>query len=519
MTDQTQTPAAAATPGSGHTNRPLFAITGGFIAIFCLIALFDLALLSSIVDASFAFSAKYFGFYWQLLLLATFLIGLVLIVLPGGRALMGGLARPEFSVFQWGSMIMCTLLAGGGVFWAAGEPMAHFLSPPPFFGTEAGTAETVAPALAQSFMHWGFLAWAILGALSTVMLMHYHYEKGLPLAPRTLLYPLFGDRAIRGPIGLAADASCIIAVVAGTVGPIGFLGLQVSYGLNALFGITDSFATQAAVIAGLVVLYTLSAVSGLTRGIQLLSKINVILAGGLLLFMLVFGPTAFIFKSYFAGFADYIGSFFGMALYRGDAGLFGEPGWLGWWTVFFWGWFMGYGPLMAMFIARISRGRSIRSIVIMLSLVAPVITTFWFTIIGGSGIAFELAETGSVSTAFEGFNLPAALLAITQQLPMGFVVSLLFLVLTTIFVATTGDSMTYVISVAMSDQDRSSLPVRVFWGIGMGLMAIILISLGSGGVGKLQSFIVVTAVPVSLVLLPSLWDAVRITLAKGRERG
>lgn len=272
-------------------------------------------------------------------------------------------------------------------------------------------------------------------------------------------------------------------------------------------------------IAGLVVLYTLSAVSGLTRGIQLLSKINVILAGGLLLFMLVFGPTAFIFKSYFAGFADYIGSFFGMALYRGDAGLFGEPGWLGWWTVFFWGWFMGYGPLMAMFIARISRGRSIRSIVIMLSLVAPVITTFWFTIIGGSGIAFELAETGSVSTAFEGFNLPAALLAITQQLPMGFVVSLLFLVLTTIFVATTGDSMTYVISVAMSDQDRASLPVRVFWGIGMGLMAIILISLGSGGVGKLQSFIVVTAVPVSLVLLPSLWDAVRITLAKGRERG
>ncbi|MFW8596433.1 BCCT family transporter [Cribrihabitans neustonicus] len=519
MTDQTQTPAAAATPGSGHINRPLFAITGGFIAIFCLIALFDLALLSSLVDASFAFSAKYFGFYWQLLLLATFLIGLVLIVLPGGRAIMGGLARPEFSVFQWGSMIMCTLLAGGGVFWAAGEPMAHFLFPPPYFGTEAGTAETVAPALAQSFMHWGFLAWAILGALSTVMLMHYHYEKGLPLAPRTLLYPLFGDRAIRGPIGLAADASCIIAVVAGTVGPIGFLGLQVSYGLNALFGITDSFATQAAVIAGLVALYTLSAVSGLTRGIQLLSKINVILAGGLLLFMLVFGPTAFIFKSYFAGFADYIGNFFGMALHRGDAGLFGEPGWLGWWTVFFWGWFMGYGPLMAMFIARISRGRSIRSIVIMLSLAAPVITTFWFTIIGGSGIAFELAQPGSVSTAFEGFNLPAALLAITQQLPMGFAVSLLFLVLTTIFVATTGDSMTYVISVAMSDQDRSSLPVRVFWGIGMGLMAIILISLGAGGVGKLQSFIVVTAVPVSLVLLPSLWDAVRITLAKGRERG
>ncbi|MBA96203.1 BCCT family transporter [Sulfitobacter sp.] len=518
MTYQTHNPTVAAqSPRPGHINKPLFAITGGFIAIFCLIALFDLELLSLIVDTSFAFSAQYFGLYWQLLLLATFLIGLVIIFLPGGKAIMGTMARPEFSVFQWGSMIMCTLLAGGGVFWAAGEPMAHFLSSPPLFGAEAGTPAAVAPALAQSFMHWGFLAWAILGALTTIMLMHYHYEKGLPLAPRTLLYPLFGDRAIKGPIGLIADASCIIAVVAGTVGPIGFLGLQVSYGLNALFGIPDAFATQAIVIAGLVTLYTLSAMSGLTRGIQLLSKINVILAGGLLVFMLVLGPTAFIFKSYFAGFTSYIANFFDMALYRGEAGLFGEPGWLGWWTVFFWGWFMGYGPLMAMFIARISRGRSIRSIIIMLSLVAPVITTFWFTIIGGSGIAFELGNTGSVSTAFEGFNLPAALLAITQQLPLGFLVSLLFLILTTIFVATTGDSMTYVISVAMSDEDRSSMPVRVFWGVGMGLMAVILISLGAGGVGKLQSFIVVTAVPVSLVLLPSLWDAVRITLAKGRE--
>ncbi|MFD2738003.1 BCCT family transporter [Sulfitobacter aestuarii] len=515
MTDQTQR-AEAQAPSPGHINKPLFAITGGFITLFCVIALFDLDLLSTLVDTGFAFSAKYFGLYWQVLLLGTFLMGLVLVVLPGGRAIMGGTARPEFSVFQWGSMIMCTLLAGGGVFWAAGEPMAHFLSSPPLFGGEAGTAEAVTPALAQSFMHWGFLAWAILGALSTVMLMHYHYEKGLPLAPRTLLYPVFGDKAIKGPIGLIADASCIIAVVAGTVGPIGFLGLQVSYGLNALFGVSDTFTTQAVVIAGLVALYTVSAMTGLTRGIQLLSKINVILAALLLLFILVFGPTAFIFKSYFAGFSAYLGNFFQMALYRGEAGLFGEPGWLSWWTVFFWGWFMGYGPLMAMFIARISRGRSIRGIVIMLSLVAPIITTFWFTIIGGSGIAFELGNTGSVSTAFEGFNLPAALLAITQQLPMGFFVSLLFLVLTTIFVATTGDSMTYVISVAMSDEDKSSMPVRVFWGVGMGLMALILISLGAGGVGKLQSFIVISAVPVSLVLLPTLWDALRITIAKGR---
>ncbi|WP_113911816.1 BCCT family transporter [Roseovarius dicentrarchi] len=511
MSDITSQPGKRA-----HINRPLFTITGGFIALFCITALVNLELLSSMVDASFAFSAKYFGLYWQFLLLATFLIGLVLIFLPGGRAIMGGVLSPEFPVFQWGAMIMCTLLAGGGVFWAAGEPMAHFLSSPPYFAGESGTPAAVAPALAQSFMHWGFLAWAILGALSTIMLMHYHYEKGLPMAPRTLLYPVFGDRAITGPIGWIADASCIIAVVAGTVGPVGFLGLQVSYGLNALFGIPDTFFTQAFVIAGLVALYTISAITGLSKGIQILSRINVILAAILLIFMLIAGPTAFILKSYVAGFSTYITNFFGMAMHRGEADVFGPPGWLGWWTVFFWGWFMGYGPLMAMFIARVSRGRSIRSIIIMLSIIAPIVTTFWFTIVGGSGIAFELDNPGSVSAAFEGFNLPAALLSITQQMPLGFVVSLLFLILTTIFVATTGDSMTYVISVAMSDEDRSATGVRVFWGVTMGIMAMILIWTGSGGIGKLQSFIVVTAVPVSLILLPSLWDALRITIGKGR---
>jgi glycine betaine transporter len=516
MTEQTAVSEERAHGLSG-VNMSIFLITGGFIILFCILALVSLDSLSKAVDAGFAWSAKFFGLYWQLLLLATFIIGIVLCFLPGSKAIMGGLEKPEFTKFQWGSMIMCTLLAGGGVFWAAGEPMAHFTSVPPLFaGIKANTAEAVPYALAQSYLHWGFLAWAILGALTTVMLMYYHYEKGLPLAPRTLLYPVFKDKAINGPIGAIADASCIIAVVAGTVGPIGFLGLQVSFGLDTLFGIPNGFATQAVVIAGLVAIYTLSAISGVNKGIQILSRINIVLGAVLLVFILVAGPTMFIFSSFFSGLATHLGNFFQMALYRGDAGLFGDAGWLGWWTVFFWGWFLGYGPLMAIFIARVSRGRSIRSIIIMLSIVAPIVTMFWFTIVGGTGLGLELAEPNTIAAAFKGFNLPAALLAITQALPLGFIVSLLFLVLTTIFVATTGDSMTYCLSVSMSQSDNPSTVVRVFWGIAMGVMALILISVGSGGVGKLQSFIVVTAVPVSLILLPSLWDAARIVMLKGK---
>lgn len=515
MTDITETRTTGA--WLGRVDKPLFAVTGGFILLFCALALISMDTLSAMVDWGFNFAATWFGLYWQILLLATFVIGIVICFLPGARAVLGRMERPEFTNFQWAAMIMCTLLAGGGVFWAAGEPIAHYLSTPPLFGDLSADPQAQAnAALAQSFLHWGFLAWAILGALTTIMLMHYHYDRGLPLAPRTLLYPVFGDRAINGPIGLIADASCIIAVVAGTVGPIGFLGLQMSYGLNALFGLPDTFATQAVMILALAGVYTVSAISGLSKGIQLLSKANVILAFVLLAFMLVAGPTLFIFKGFFGGLGTYVSNFVQMALYRGDAGLFGAPGWLGWWTVFFWGWFLGYGPLMAIFIARVSRGRSIRSIILMLSVIAPLITNFWFTIIGGSGIALEQMTPGVISGPFEGFNLPAGLLAITQAMPLGFILSLLFLVLTMIFVATTSDSMSFVIATAMSD-DNPSAPLRAFWGIAMGVMALILISTGAGGIGKLQSFIVVTAVPVSLVLLPSLWDAVRITLKLGRQ--
>ena len=175
--------------------------------------------------------------------------------------------------------------------------------------------------------------------------------------------------------------------------------------------------------------------------------------------------------------------------------------------------------MMAIFIARISRGRSIRQLISTISIIAPLVTCFWFTIVGGSGLAFEIANPGSVSSAFEGFNLPGALLAVTSQLPMPMVTSILFLILTTIFIVTTGDSMTYTISVVISGETEPNAIIRTFWGVMMGVTALILISLGSGGISALQSFIVITAVPVSLILLPSLWDAPRIAMKMAKEQG
>ena len=474
----------------------------GFLGLFFV----DAELFARVVDQSFGWSAQYFGLFWQLLMIANFSVALLVATRPYASEPLGGRDTPEFPAFQWIAMVLCTLLAGGGVFWAAAEPVAHYVSLPPLFtGIESGSAEAVPVALSQSFLHWGFLAWAILGSLTAVILMRLHYDRGLPLAPRTLLFPLTGEKGVRGPLGDIADVVAILAVFAGTVGPIGFLGLQISYGISTLYGTPDTTPVQLVTIAGLMLVYLISAVSGMHRGIQLLSRINVVLGCTLLLFLLVAGPTAFIFRGFFEGLVSHLQWLPWQAMHRGDAGWFDEPGWLAYWTIFFWGWFIGYGPMMAIFIARISRGRSARQIILLMCVVAPVLTMAWFSILGGTALGLETANPGTITEPFEGFNLPAVLLAITQAMPLNDLISVLFLVLTVLFVATTGDSMTFSLSVVSAGNDNPPRSLRLFWGLALGITAMVLVGGPEGGVGKLQNFIVVTAVPVSLLLLPSLW--------------
>lgn len=492
--------------------NPVFWLSGSFLTLFVVLAFTNTSALSELVNIGFNYSTQWFGAYWQVLLLLNFILGLVLALGRTGQVRLGALALPEMSTFKWMSIVLCTLLAGGGVFWAAAEPIAHFVSAPPFYD-EADPQTKALNALSQSFMHWGFLAWAILGGLSSIVLMHLHYDKALPLKPRTLLYPVLGDRAINSWIGNVVDACSIVAVAAGTIGPIGFLGLQISYALSELFGISDSFATQSVVILFAIAMYTLSALSGVNKGIQLVSRYNIILSVCLIGYILVVGPTSFIVDGYLQGMGEMVDNFIPMALYRQDTA------WLGGWTVFFWGWFLGYGPMMAIFIARISRGRTIRQMMVSISIVAPLVTCFWFSIVGGSGLAFELESPGVISSAFEGFNLPAVLLAITAQLPFPTLIAILFLILTTTFIVTTGDSMTYTISVVMTGTTEPNAAVRTFWGIIMGAVAIALISMGSGGISALQSFIVITAVPVSFILLPCLWHAPKIATQMAKEQG
>jgi len=489
----------------------------GFVLAFVGLSLYDVELVSALVGSGFSWTARYLGSYFQTLLLLTFFIALGVAASPAGRARMGNLAQPEISTFRWVAIIMCTLLAGGGVFFAAGEPVYHFIAQtPPAFNTEIGTVEAIRGALAQSFMHWGFLAWAVLGGLTSLVLAHAHYVNGQPLQPRTLLYPVFGDRVMRGAFGGIVDAVCVISVVAGTVGPIGFLATQVAFGGSVLFGLPDGYGTQLAVLVVLGGIYVTSAITGIHRGIQMLSRFNVYLALGIGAVILVFGPTLFLVDAYTQGMGAYLGNFLSMATMTTQTA---PEWWMKWWTVFFFAWFIGYGPLMALFVARISRGRTVREMILAVCVAAPIATTVWFTLLGGSGIFYQLNGEIDLAEALTSFQFDVATLTVAQALPLGSVMAAAILLLTTIFVATTGDSMSYTISMVTTGHDQPSSVARAFWGIMLAVMAALLLYMGAGQISALQQFIVVTAIPVSLVLLPSLWTGPKAAYAMARAQG
>lgn len=493
---------------------PVFLYSGGILLAFVLFSIIKLDLVSDLMNTGFDLSIRYFGAYWQFLVFATFIVGLVLAGSKYGKVCLGDAEKSEMSYFKWAAVILTTGLGAGGVFWAAAEPMYYFLDMPPMqTGIEEGTNEAIGPALAQSYMSWGFTAWSVYGAVSSIILIYAHNHKGMPLKPRTLLYPILKERILTSKWGAAADIFCIIGAAAGTIGPIGFLGLQVSYGVRSLFGTPDTFTTQLLVILILLGVVLVSTLTGIEKGIQFLSKLNVNLVMVIAFFLIVFGPGTFIVKAFLSSYGTYITDFANISTFRGD------DAWLGSWMLFFFGWFIGFGPLVSLFVARISNGRKIREIFFVVAIIAPIVTNFWFTVLGGTGIFYELNNPDSVSVPLDEGGLSSAIIAIAEQMPLGLIMPAVFLILTTLFVITTVDSMSYSISMAVTGDENPPKVVRLFWAIIMATIATILIKIGGGGIGALQSFVVIAAVPVSILLLPVLWYAPKIARVLAIEQG
>ena len=289
--------------------------------------------------------------------------------------------------------------------------------------------------------------------------------------------------------------------------------MQISYGLNHLFDVPNTLTVSIIVVLVLVLIAAISAATGVDRGIYHLSNWNVKFTIFLAAVVLVIGPTMFIIDAFVGGTGFHLQNFFTMSMYRGD------EGWLSIWTIFFWGWFIGYAPMLIVFISRISRGRTIRELIIAVSIVAPVVNNFWFSIVGGTGVFFENENAGSVSTALNEGGMPAAVMAITDQLPMATLMGLGFLLVSIIFVATTTDTMAYTVAATLEGNDNPTRWLRVFWALIFGATTVVILSIGEDSIASIQNSIVITAVPVSLLLLPPLWNAPRIAKKMALEQG
>ncbi|KIR12761.1 BCCT transporter [Staphylococcus gallinarum] len=485
---------------------PVFSVSGGILVLFVIMSSLFTQATSHVVKTGFQLSITYFGAFWQVLLLATFAVGLFLAFSKYGNVRLGNATEPEMSYFKWAAIVITSGLGAGAIFWAAAEPMYYFIDVPPTMGSgiKDKSMAAVPAAMAQSFTSWGFTAWAIYGAVSGIVIMYAHYNKGMKLRPRTLLYPVFGDKIERNYTGSVIDVFCILGAVAGTIGTIGFFGFQFSYWLHSILGIPDNLTTQVLSVVGLMIIVTISATTGIEKGIQFLSKLNVWLAIGVAVFIVLIGPGRFIIDTLISSYGVYLTKFLEISTFRGD------NKWAGSWMLFFFGWFIGYGPLMGMLVARVSKGRTIREIFILVSIVASVVSHVWFTILGGSGLFYETKDSGAISNPLSEKGLPAAVISIANHLPLGTVLVIVLLILTLIFVITTADTMSFSISMSVTGEGDPPKMVRVFWVAIMAVISIILINIGEGSIDAIQSFIIVTAVPISIIMLPVVWTAPKI---------
>ena len=490
------------------------------LLIFLLISALDLALAKHFTAEGKAVVSDALGGVWQWMVLMLFLIAMVMAISPIGRVRLGGAdTKPTLKLFDWCAVLICTLLAGGGVFWSAAEPLYHFQTPSPVFeDIQGSTAAAVDPALAVSFLHWGFLAWALVATTTTITFSILE-RRGEPLRPRTLLVPVLPRGWVDGPIGHLADGLSVVAAIAGTVGPLGFLSLQLSNAAGQLPWLSDSAGLQSLVVVLLTGVFATSTVSGIQKGIKWLSELNVWLTLAMAVGLLLLGPGLWLIQHFFSGFLVYLIHLPQMALARNTA-----PGnWVNGWTVFYWGWFLGYAPLMGLFTAGVSRGRTIRELVLAVAILCPIVTNLWFTLLGGTGLSLELAG-GGIGEVLAQNGAAAALLAILSQLPLSGLLIPVGLVLVVLFMCTSADSMSYAAAMVVSGRSEPPPLLRLFWALMIGSLTLVLLRIGSGlgdstSIDALQAFIVITALPVTPLVLITLWSAPRLAWKEAQREG
>ncbi|MFW6301649.1 MAG: glycine betaine uptake BCCT transporter [Bacillota bacterium] len=451
-----------------------------------------------IIDNVFNFLVDNFGWLYLLFTMVVFVLVIVLGFSRLGKIKLGKPdEEPEYSTRSWIAMLFSAGMGIGLVFWGVAEPIMHYASPP--FGMEAETNAAALEAGASSFFHWGLHPWALY-AFFGLMLAYFSFRRGLPQLPSSTLYPILGKKGVKGGWGKVFNILAVFATLFGIATSLGLGAQQINSGLNELFGMPVNNTMASVIVVVITFAFIISAVTGIDKGIKILSNINITIGGILLVFVIIFGPTVFILNFTIEATGEYLNQFFTRSFNIGS--VTGDP-WPGWWTIFYWAWWIAWTPFVGGFIARISRGRTIREFVVGVVLVPALVGIVWFGTMGGTALHLEIMEGIDISGPVHD-DIAVAFFVTLQQLPLGAILSILATILISTFFITSADSGTFVMGMLTSKGKLNpSTQVKVTWGIIEGLIATVLIL--AGGLGALQTASIAGAFPFMLFVVVSMF--------------
>ncbi|MER5567567.1 MULTISPECIES: BCCT family transporter [Streptomyces] len=492
-------------PGGADGAPDLSLVAIGVIAVLAVVAWAALGKDSFDTASAAALAWVLANFAWLFVIAAdVFLVMCVVLAISRfGRIRLGADdSEPEFTNLAWIAMMFSAGMGIGLMFYGVGEPLTHYLNPPPSSGAAPGTGAAAQAALDYSFFHWTLTPWAIYG-IAGLALAYATFRKGRGNRLSSAFVPLMGQERADGWPGRAVDLLAVFATVFGTATSLGLGALQVAEGLSLTAGTENSTSVQLIIIASLSAAFVLSAFSGLHKGVKWLSTINLVLAAALMLFVFVLGPTVYVLDVIPASVGSYLHELLPMAT---RTGAFTDSAWLGAWTIFYWAWWLSWAPFVGTFIARISRGRTIREFLIGVLLVPSGATAVWFCVMGGTAI--RLDSTGAADLAVKVKDgAEASLFAMLDALPLGTLTSYVAMVLVMTYFVTSADSASLVMG-SLTSRGSLNPPtwLVVTWGILMAAVAAVL--LVAGGLKSLQTATILVALPFVLVMLLLCWALV-----------
>ncbi|GAA0587937.1 BCCT family transporter [Halomonas salifodinae] len=500
----------------------VFSISALTILFFVIITLALQEEVEPLFDAIFGFLAGYLDWFFLLSTNIILLVAVVLIFTPLGKVRLGGThAKPEFSYAGWFAMLFAAGMGIGLVFFGVNEPLTHFATAldgttvengvrsdwAPLGGALGDQAGAISLSMAATLYHWSLHPWAIY-AMVALSLALFAFNKGLPLTMRSIFYPLLGER-IWGWPGHIIDILSVFATLFGLATSLGYGASQATAGLNYLFGIPEGNVTMVLLILGITLVALISVMAGVDKGVQRLSMINMALAFMLLLFVVVVGPTLMIMTDFFRNLGGYLTHLPALSMPFGREDDNFRQGW----TALYWAWWISWSPFVGMFIARVSRGRTVREFLISVLIVPTLVSTLWMTAFGGTAIDQVVTEgfQGVVEAAVE-----LQLFVMLGQLPLTAITSFVGIILVMVFFITSSDSGSLVIdSLTAGGKVDAPKAQRIFWALIEGAIAIALL-LG-GGLAALQTAVLATGLPFTLVLLAACFAVVKGLIGEPRS--